>query len=212
MQECRKCGVELTDENWYPSHIKNQSNICCGCEREYQKQWRKANQDKTRERQQQWQKAHPERNRANAIKYLRSKGVRPYNENPKCSQYLGIHVAERVLSLVFKDVVRMPMGNPGYDIICNRNKLIDIKCSTLHEKKKNAKSWDFHIRHNTITDYFLCLAFDNRKDLTPLHAWLLPGSKFNQFVGISISQSTIHKWDEYALDMTRINQCCNAIR
>ena len=108
----------------------------------------------------------------------------------------------------------MPYGNPGYDFICNHGKKIDVKssCALKDTRWNSATSWAFHINHNTTADYFLCLAFDNREDLNPLHAWLLPGSKFNNFSKVQISLSTIHKWDAYALDISKISDCCDAMR
>ena len=132
-----------------------------------------------------------------------------YAENKKCPAYLGVHIAEQVLGQAFKNVRKMPYGNPGYDVICNHNKKIDIK-SACEGKRWN--NWTFNINHNTIADYFLCLAFDNRKDLNPLYVWLIPGSKLNHLMGAVISQSTIHKWDAYRLDISKINKCCDAMR
>lgn len=122
--------------------------------------------------------------------------------------FLGVHIAERVLSYVFKDVEVMPYGNPGYDFTCNKGKLIDAKSSCIRKDG----SWMFSIRRNIVADFFICLAFDNRKDLTPLHAWMIPGNKLNHLKTTSISQSTIHKWDEYRLDLSKISACCDEIR
>ena len=131
-----------------------------------------------------------------------------FSENKQCSLYLGIHVAEKVLSHVFKNVEVMPHGNKGYDFICNHGKKIDVKSACIG---KNG-AWLFNIKHNTIADYFLCIAFDNRNDLNPTHAWLIPGSKFSRLVGVSISISTIHKWDDYWLDIDKIVMCCDICR
>ena len=191
---CRVCGTELNDSNWYPSHKKRNMHICKSCHTELVRQWQKANPDK--------------------MKILRTRGHRkeghqPFDENKQCSVYLGVHVAEQVLSRVFKNVKRMPYGNPGYDFICNKGKKIDVKSSC---KTKNHNGWHFDIKHNTTADYFLCLAFDNRQDLNPLHVWLLPGIKLNHLQSASISQSTIHKWDAYRLDTTKVAMCCNTMR
>ena len=191
---CRECGAELNEENWYPSLQKGNRHICINCVRTYGRLWKKANREKAK---------------ASNLRHRRKQGARSFKENRKCSAFLGCHIAERVLRHVFKDVKRMPYDNPGYDVICNHNKRIDIKGSCL---RRNDKGWMFNIKQNTNTDYFLCLAFDNRKDLTPLHAWLLPGSKFNHLTGIGIRPSTIHKWDEYRLDLTKILACCDTIR
>lgn len=191
---CIKCGVELTEENWYPSSQTHHLYICKKCGRVRDRVWRKTN---------------PEKQKVLDTKAQRKKGHRPFDQNKDCSSYLGVHIAERVLSHVFKNVKRMPTNNPGYDVICNMDKRIDIKSACLTNEYPR---WLFTIKRNTIADFFLCLAFDNREDLTPLHVWLIPGSKLNHLIGTSISPPTIHKWDKYKLDITKISKCCDTIR
>ena len=190
---CRVCGTELTYENWYESAQKLNSYICKECNTKRNRLWRKAN---------------PEKVRANWTRASRKQGKLSFDENKECSMFLGVHIAEPILSQAFKNVKRMSMNNPGYDVVCNRDKKIDIKCSCLHKDGR----WSFAIDYNTIADYFLCLAFDNLEDLTPLHAWLIPGSKISHLSGIGISPGTIHKWDAYALDISKIRECCDAMR
>lgn len=134
------------------------------------------------------------------------KGHHPYDENPTCGMYLGIHIAEQILSSAFKNVERMPPTNPGYDFVCNRG-LIDAKSACA---RKNG-SWQFAVRYNTTADFFLCLAFDNREDLTPLHAWLIPGTKINHLSNISIYPGTLSKWDEYRIDTSKVCACCDEL-
>jgi hypothetical protein len=155
-----------------------------------------------------WKKENPGRVKVSWTKRSRKLGHRSFDENKECSSFLGVHVAERVLSCVFKDVERTPMNTRGYDFVCNRGKRIDVKSACLGEKS----GWSFHINHNIMADFFLCLAFDDRENLTPLHVWLLPGKKFNHLVGTKIRPSTVHKWDEYKLDIERVFACCNEIR
>lgn len=214
--KCRICGVKLTEENWYPSYRKSGDHRCKKCSAEQVRLWRKANpdkakviQDNAREYRAKWQKANPDKVQAYSKRAKRKRGHRPFNENKECPMFLGIHIAERVLSHVFKNVERMPILNAGYDVICNHGKLIDIKSACA---RKDGKGWVFHINRNTIADFFLCLAFDTREDLNPLHAWLIPGSKLNHLTGAGISPGTIHKWDEHRLDTVNIEDCCNTIR
>ena len=191
---CRDCGVELNDENWYPSRKKGRHYICKSCNDKRYKEWRKAN---------------PRRAKASWTRGNRKQGMRPFYENKECAAYLGVHIAEEVLSQAFKNVKQMPYGNPGFDLICNHNKLIDVKSSC---KQKNRGGWEFHIEQNHIADFFLCLAFDNRRDLNPLHAWLIPGVKVSHLKNAGISPSTVHKWDAYRLDITKVATCCNTLR
>lgn len=131
--------------------------------------------------------------------------------NPKCTIYLGVHVAERVLSEVFDNVYRMPYDNSGFDFICGRGHKIDVKSAC---SRKNRKQWSFTIRHNTIADYFLCLTFDNREDLNPLHIWLIPGYVINHKSSANISEGTLDRWSKYEMTdkLDKIKTCCNIMR
>jgi hypothetical protein len=126
--------------------------------------------------------------------------------------FLGVHVAEKVLSYVFDNVVRQPVTNPGFDFICNKGKKIDVKSSCLIYQNHRTPCWNFHIDKNKIADYFLCIAFDNRKNLTPLHLWLLPADKLNHMTGTRISMNRVAKWNQYAINIDEVSKCCNIMR
>ena len=129
--------------------------------------------------------------------------------NPNCSSYLGIHIAERVLSKIFKNVERMSVINPGYDFICNKNYKIDVKSATMNKKYD---FWKFSIKKNKIADYFLCLAFDNRYDLNPQYLWLIPSELLNSKTNATISKSTLQKWKEYEKPIDEVISCCDILR
>jgi hypothetical protein len=128
--------------------------------------------------------------------------------NKTCSTYLGVHIAERILSHIYPNVERMPYGHSGYDFICGRGYMVDVKSATL---SKNSVGWGFHIRNNTIADYFLCIAFDNREDLNPQHIWLIPGHIINNKESLYIAESTINKWYQYERSIDDIISCCNTL-
>ena len=192
--KCMKCEVVLNDENWGESCRKKGDYICKDCHREQSRVWGKYKNYKQK---------------ANSTRNNRKNGQRPMSENKECASYLGVCVAERVLRHVFKDVVRMPYGNPGYDFVCNRGYLVDSKSSCIIKSKNG---WSFAIRRNIVADYFLCLAFDNREYLNPLHVWLIHGGVLSHLTGASISPSTIHKWDEYKLDIDKVISCCDTLK
>jgi hypothetical protein len=126
--------------------------------------------------------------------------------NKLSTLYLGVYVAERVLSKVFKDVKIMPSGNRGYDFICNHGKKIDVKSSATGHKGR----WMFTINKNQIADYFLCLAFESRDDLyNPVHLWMIPGHIINHKPSVSIGKTTIDKWSKYELPLNNLVVCCN---
>jgi hypothetical protein len=143
-----------------------------------------------------------------AFKRKRMFKCKSMSENDKCSSFLGVYIAERVLSKVFKDVKTMPYGHSGYDFVCNKGKKIDVKSACMKHRYDWSPSYSFVLRNNQIADYFLCIAFDNREDLNPLHLWLLPADIFNHLNTLSISESTLNKWDEYKLDISpTVKQC-----
>ena len=128
-------------------------------------------------------------------------------DNKNCAQYLGC-IAEELLAKTFKDVRRMPHGNKGFDIICNQNYRIDIKSSATGYKG----GWMFEIRKNQIADYFLCIAFESREDLTPVHVWLIPDKDINHLAAISISKTTLNKWSKYEQPLDRVLACCDIMK
>ena len=126
--------------------------------------------------------------------------------NKKSAVYLGI-IAETILSNIYKDVQVMPIQNPGYDVICNRDFLIDIKSSATGDKGH----WMFNINKNQIADYFLCIAFNNRDDLhNPVHLWMIPGNIVNHLTGLGINKSRLDKWQQYELPLDKLISCCNS--
>lgn len=131
--------------------------------------------------------------------------------NPDCAIFLGVVVAERVLSKVFKNVERMRQGNPGYDFICGKGFKIDVKSSCFDKKRG---SWRFRIDRNQEANYFLCLAFDNRKDLKPQHLWLIPSKVVNHLTGATISRSKLEKWAQYELTdkIDEVVACCDTLK
>lgn len=131
--------------------------------------------------------------------------------NSLCTLYLGVVVAERILSEIFNDVCRMPPRNRGFDFICGGGYKIDVKSACT---RKMRRSWNFMIRRNAVADYFLCLAFDNRDDLNPIHLWLIPGTEVNHLTTASISEGTVDKWAQYELTdkLDQVISRCNAMR
>lgn len=189
-RKCIKCGAILVvGENTTQRQLDNYMYTCKECRHKYQ-QSRHAERDDWRHR---------------------TGRQLPMNENKRCSSFLGVFVAERVLSHVFKNVQKMPYGTPGYDFICGRGHKVDVKSACrshdgIHDR------WKFHIFKNRVAEYFLCLAFDNREDLNPGYMWLIPGGVVNHRTGVSISVTTLQKWDEYALDVSKVSACCDIMR
>lgn len=149
-----------------------------------------------------------------SLEYIHRAGIcSPMHEDKECSAYLGVYVAENVLSNIFYDVTRMPYGTPGYDFICNRGKKIDVKGSCRRSHEKASDNWVFNIRNNIQCDYFLLIAFDNRKTLNPEHLWLIPGSDINHLTGASVSETTVCKWDKYKVErIEQLIEACNIMR
>lgn len=139
-------------------------------------------------------------------------GILSMSENRLCPAYLGIHIAERMLSHLFKNVIRMPHNNSGFDLICSNGHKIDVKSSCRYSNKCGTDHWMFMINHNIIADFFLFIAFDNRENLNPEHLWLIPGNVMSHLTGTRIAESTLEKWSEYEIPVDSAINCCNTLR
>ena len=156
--------------------------------------------------------------------YNHRKGkCKPMSENKDCSYYLGIHIAERILSKVFNNVRRMKSNNIGYDFICNKGYKIDVKSACLIRRQyRNFHRWYFNINKNKIANYFLLIAFDNREDLNPKHIWLIKGiniinrTQLNKKTSISINNTTnsLKKFSKFEINdkLRKLKKCCIYIR
>lgn len=97
----------------------------------------------------------------------------PMQLNKDCTTYFGIWIAENYIVKTFEDVDKAPYGTIGYDWICNKGKKIECKARCLD----SANRWSYPIadnnnNYNTIADYFIISAWDNRESLNPLHIWI----------------------------------------
>jgi len=192
--KCRDCGIALIiNENWYESCYSKSDYMCKDCKKNHSIQWHNA---------------HKEHSNARKREYNYIHGGKPMSENKTCPAYLGCHVAEKMLSKVFKDVEVMPTHNPGFDFICNRGKKIDVKSSCEIVRDGKSHAWQLCINNNTVADYFLCIAFDNREDLNPLYLWLVDGSDVRHLKYAYISETTLPKWNKYSLDISNIVKYC----
>lgn len=146
--------------------------------------------------------------------YRRHPECRPMSDAPDCPSYLGIYVAEQVLSKFFDHMERTLPNTKGYDYICGKGYKIDVKSSCMLRPKNGNPLWGFHLYYNSIADWFLCLAFDNRESLNPMHVWLLPGKKFSNKSGISITNTTrgLAKWAKYERPIDNVIACCEQMR
>lgn len=142
----------------------------------------------------------------------------------ECAIFLGCHVAERVLSYVFKVAHRMPYGNKGFDFICDKGFKVDVKSSCLYLR---GNTYSFAIRNNKIADYFLLIAFDNRNDLNPQRIWLIKGNemirrvkvkhcKLNELRSLSIKNNNygLSKLSKYELTdkLKETIKCCDMLK
>jgi len=147
-----------------------------------------------------------------------------YLKNKDCPSYLGVAVAEKVLSRFFNHIQRMPFNNSGYDFICGKGYKIDVKAACLHYPKttitdnkyikKYNPYWMFLLNRNQIADYFLLLAFSDRETLEPIHVWLIPASKINMQTGLTITNipKALLKWQPYEKPLDKVIHCCNLLR
>ena len=153
---------------------------------------------------------HAEKIRDYKLEWAHKNGLtKPMSENKECALYLGVHIAERILSKIFIDVHRMPNGNKGFDFICSKGYKIDVKSACLSEN-----IWHFQINKNEIPDYFLYLAFDDRKNLNPKYIWLIPNIFYKNSIAITNSQKVLLKWQKYEQTdkLDKLIGCCNILK
>ncbi len=116
---------------------------------------------------------------SNAMRHSNGTSI-SMSENKGSSQYMGIYITEKnvsniLLNKMFSNIEYMTYGNIGYDVICDKN-TIDIKSSIKRRRTKNLYNWSFHIDKNTISNYFLMFAFDNKIEFNICHVWMIKGS------------------------------------
>lgn len=136
------------------------------------------------------------------------------SEAKESSSWLGIYIAEQILSGFFDNIVRMPNNNPGYDFICGKGFKIDVKSACLMNDRGYVR-WLFTIRRNEIPDYFLLLGFnEDREQITPMRVWLIPGRILNSkrtFV-ISNTGAKLKRWVKYERSIEKAIECCDKMK
>ena len=195
---CRRCDKTKSVSEFYITHsgkrVGKIHSRCKSCKRAKSKEW---------------SDSHPGR----LVEYRHSRGInRPLSEAKETPAYLGVYVAERALSKFFDNIQRMPTNNPKFDFLCGRGFKIDVKSSCLRRGERKA-CWEFEIKRNEIADYFLCLAFDNREDLNPMHVWLIPGKMVCHLRMLAIcgGPKSLSKWTKYERPMDSVVACCSVM-
>ena len=144
--------------------------------------------------------------------------ARPMAEAKDIGMYLGVVIAERALSHVFTQVIKMPHGNPGFDFICGKGYKVDVKSGCLRTRTERdgyrRTRWKFHIGKNTIAQYFVCLGFDDRDSLEPLRMWIIPGKSVQHLDTICITNTpeALKKWEKYERSVDKVLVCCTEMR
>lgn len=200
IKKCSKCHeTKPLDEFHNNKNLKNgKACYCKECKKEENEKYRGEHKEEIAK--------YSKERYENVIREKR--GHLSMYENKSCSVYLGIVIAERLCRHLFKDVEMMPNGFPGYDIICNKGKKINVKSATVTFNHGKNPQWAFTINRNTIADFFILVAFDNRSDLNPLYLWMIPGKEINEDTSKSIALSRIHKWDKWKRSIEEVQICC----
>lgn len=222
-KKCTKCGKIKPLNEFYNSKAEKdgKQTYCKDCQKVHDDEYKKGNEEKLKKYNKKYHEKNKEKRKEYDKKYYHHGGGREERghesmyTNKHCTSYLGVAVAERLIKHLFNDVIMMPYGFPDYDMICNKGKKINVKSSTIRVRQSNYSTmnyWRFTINCNKIAEFFLCVAFDNINDINPLYMWMIPGKELNNQSDISISQSTIHKWDQYKFDITDAKKCCDIMK
>jgi hypothetical protein len=144
------------------------------------------------------------------LEWRHRKGImKPMNKNRNCPSFLGVHVAEQILSTVFSNVIRMPYGTRGYDFVCGKGFKVDVKSSCFCN---NQNGWMFTFGNNTVADYFACIAFDNREFLNPLHLWIIPRFEIRGRKIVVVTISRLESFVKFEKSIDNIILACNTRR
>jgi len=149
-----------------------------------------------------WQRL-PENKEKKKCWYLNNTDYNRGENNPNCSDFLGIVVGEdviaiRILSGIFEHIKKITNhSNPGFDFVCknprqefidtypqfrlDRDKeyRIDVKTARLKTKK-----FTFAIDYNKIADYFLLIGTNdeyNEDKIFCLYSWLFKNNDMVRF-------------------------------
>lgn len=225
---CESCKLVLDRREFKASELEeSQTKFCPGCNEYlpitdfarirsgYMKGYVKSPCKKCSAKwRREWNADNAERLRIYSREYAYRTGKRrPMSKAKDASGYLGVYIAERALSNFFDNITRMPNCNPGFDFLCGRGFKIDVKSSCLSKTKGCHGGWHFCIKKNKTADYFLCLAFDDRESLNPMHVWLIPGYAVNDLRTIYIPNSDkMFRWNIYERPLDRVLGCCDKIR
>lgn len=150
-------------------------------------------------------------------------GHSPMSENEYCSDYFGIHIAERYISSLFEDPIRMPVKNPGFDWICKNGKKIQNKARCLkYDNRNDSVGWSFKIDYNDNTDYFTLSGWDDRNDLEPIFILLIHkndivrGKEFWNRETFWITNKPEHllEFKKYELTdkLEKLRECCDKFK
>ena len=212
---CYKCGETKPLDEFHKNKSKKdgRGTECKNCKKELATKYHQEHREEEKEYFGEYYQKHKERIKKRVKEREKQKrGCHTMYKNKSCAQYLGVVIAERLCKHLFKDVEMMPHGFPGYDIVCNRGKKINVKAACITLTPSKNPRWQFKINCNTTADFFICVAFDNRTDLNPLHLWMIPGSEINKKGNTSISPPTIHKWDEWKMEINDAQICCTEMK
>lgn len=108
----------------------------------------------------------------------------------------GTGIAENIFKGMHPDAEPAKYQDP-FDFVLDCEE-IDVKASTL---SKATRDWRFNIRKNTHCDKFALMAFDDAKHRKLIHLWMIPSHIISHVEGVSVSEGTAGKWQEYEVEL-----------
>lgn len=148
-------------------------------------------------------------------------GIRePMEFNTDCPSYFGIYIAEKYIIQTFEEPIPMPPNNPGFDWLCKNGLKIQSKARCIgYRSCCDSSIFEFLIKRNSIADWFILSAWDNRDSLVPLHIWafhkndIVRGRKFCEFVSLSITNKPeyLKEFEKYEVTdkLEKLKEICD---
>lgn len=117
----------------------------------------------------------------------------PMSINKKCMSHLGYFRCNKLMQFYFPGCIEMPYGNQGYSHQLNGAKYKFVSAS-LRTPSEYAK-FNFHLRRNSTTDYFVFFGFISNENTKPDYMWIVKNSpEMGNKQVQSISLSRLDQW------------------
>lgn len=163
-----------------------------------------------------------------------------YSDNSECPTYFGQYIEEKYVSQIFDHPVpfefpkdelgRITDNHKPYDYLCKKGlkiKMVSSVCHTSPSKVSKVTGdmlpyFEYAIRKNSVPDYYILSAWDNRESLDPLFVWIIKSNEIfittqsrklfwdRENLSISFNENGIKKMKQYEANdkLDKLKEIC----